>query len=90
MRILSKHLGKKFPELNIPIFIVKSVAIANEALFKPFNKDPFVSRKKLPFFLGSNKYDISAAKRDLNYEPKVGVDEGLKLMVEWCKQESKI
>jgi nucleoside-diphosphate-sugar epimerase len=83
LRILSKHLGKKFPEFNIPIFVVKSVAIINEALFKPFNKDPFVSRKKLAFFLGSNKYDISAAKRDLGYEPKVGIDEGLRRMVEW-------
>ena len=90
LRIMSKHLGMKFPELNIPVFLVKSAAIANEALFKPFNKDPFVSRKKLAFFLRSNKYDISAAKRDLDYEPKVGIDEGLRRMVEWYKEENKI
>ena len=90
LKIFSNHLGRKFPEMNIPISLVKTVAIANEILFKPFNKDPFVSRKKLSFFLRSNKYDISAAKKDLGYDPKVDVDEGLKRLVEWYREEGLI
>jgi nucleoside-diphosphate-sugar epimerase len=30
-------------------------------------------------------YDISAAKRDLDYEPRVTVEEGLRRIGEWLK-----
>jgi nucleoside-diphosphate-sugar epimerase len=32
-------------------------------------------------------FKIDAAKRDLGYEPKVGLDEGLKRTAEWYKAE---
>jgi nucleoside-diphosphate-sugar epimerase len=88
LKIISKNLGKELPKFNLPIFVVKTMAITNEVIFKPLNKNPFISRKKLAFFLRSNKYDISAAKRDLNYNPKVDVQEGIKRMIDWYKKEN--
>lgn len=90
LSLLARLIGKRLPKLNIPFFMVKTAAILNEALFLPFGKDPFVSRKKLKFFLMSRKYDVSRAKRDFGYDPKVDFREGLKRTVAWYKKEGLI
>ncbi len=90
LKIISLNLGKKMPSLNVPIFIVKTAAIINELICKPFNKDPFISRKKLAFFLRSNKYEISAAQKDLKYNPKIKPKQGIKRTIEWYKKEKLI
>lgn len=90
LNILSLNLGKRMPKINAPVPLVKTAAIINEIIFKPLKKEPFISRKKLAFFLRSNKYDISEAKKDINYNPKVGVKEGIYKMVQWFRQERLI
>ncbi|KAJ7780584.1 C-3 sterol dehydrogenase [Mycena maculata] len=50
-------------------------------------KDPTFTKFKVSFSCARRWYNIEKARRVLGYEPKVGVDEGVRLMVEWWKAE---
>ncbi|KAG6811628.1 hypothetical protein H0H92_006497 [Tricholoma furcatifolium] len=50
-------------------------------------KEPTFSRFKVSYSCVNRWYNIEKARRVLGYEPIVGVEEGVKLMVEWWAQE---
>ncbi|KAJ6559248.1 C-3 sterol dehydrogenase [Mycena vulgaris] len=50
-------------------------------------KDPTFTKFKVSFSCARRWYNIEKARRVLGYEPKVGVDEGVRLMVDWWKAE---
>ncbi|KAJ7147484.1 C-3 sterol dehydrogenase [Mycena crocata] len=50
-------------------------------------KDPTFTKFKVSFSCARRWYNIEKARRILGYEPQVGVDEGVRLMVDWWKAE---
>ncbi|KAJ7459802.1 C-3 sterol dehydrogenase [Mycena latifolia] len=50
-------------------------------------KDPTFTKFKVSFSCARRWYNIEKARRVLGYEPQVGVEEGVRLMVEWWKTE---
>ncbi|MGA1848591.1 MAG: 3-beta hydroxysteroid dehydrogenase, partial [Thermoplasmatota archaeon] len=56
-----------------------------ENYFRIFKKgeEPNLSRFLVRELTSSHWYDISAARKELGYEPKVSMDEGLKRLGEW-------
>ena len=48
-------------------------------------KEPLITRFAASELSHAQWFDISAARRDLGYAPKVTIDEGLKRLAEWCK-----
>ncbi|KAJ7069840.1 C-3 sterol dehydrogenase [Mycena amicta] len=49
--------------------------------------DPTFTRFKVSYSCAHRWHNIEKARRLLRYEPKVGVEEGVRLMVEWWKEE---
>jgi nucleoside-diphosphate-sugar epimerase len=56
-----------------------------ETYYKVFRKvkEPPLSRFLVKELITSHWYDISAARKELKYEPKVSMDEGLKRLKDW-------
>ncbi|KAJ7095924.1 C-3 sterol dehydrogenase [Mycena belliarum] len=50
-------------------------------------KDPTFTRFKVSFSCARRWYNIEKARRVLGYEPQIGVDEGVRIMVEWWKEQ---
>ncbi|KAJ7505379.1 C-3 sterol dehydrogenase [Mycena galericulata] len=50
-------------------------------------KDPTFTKFRVSFSCARRWHNIEKARRVLGYEPKVGVDEGVRLMVDWWKTE---
>ncbi|MDZ7836879.1 MAG: hypothetical protein U5N58_02440 [Actinomycetota bacterium] len=67
----------------MPPFIMYPVSVLVEFAFKLIKKEPPFSRRSLLFYLNNYLYDISKAKKDLGYEPKFSLREGLKLTYDW-------
>ncbi len=77
-------------DVKIPHFPVLPVVIAGhicEKVCKPFGIAPPIFPRRVDWFRQNRAFDISKAKRDLGYQPKVGLDEGLRRTAEWYKQE---
>ncbi|HNS81119.1 MAG TPA: NAD(P)-dependent oxidoreductase [Kiritimatiellia bacterium] len=88
---LVKRIGKAMGiDVKIKHYPVWPLVIAGhvcEKVCKPFKIAPPIFPRRVDWYRQNRAFDISAARRDLGYDPKVGLDEGLKRTFEWYKQE---
>ncbi|MGM0365714.1 MAG: NAD-dependent epimerase/dehydratase family protein [Actinomycetota bacterium] len=78
------ELTKQKPlPFSIPPFIMYPMSVLVEFMFKIIKKEPPFSRRSLLFFVNNYLYDISKAKNDLGYKPRVSLKQGLKQTYEW-------
>ena len=58
-----------------------------EAAFKIIGRDAPLTRPKVDFFLKHRAYDITKARRLLNFAPQVRLDEGLPRTIAWYRKQ---
>jgi nucleoside-diphosphate-sugar epimerase len=76
------------PTLPIaPLIIAGHVC---EKICKPFGINPPIFPRRVDWFRQVRAFRIDKAKRDLGYEPKVGIDEGLRRTGEWYRANGYI
>jgi nucleoside-diphosphate-sugar epimerase len=80
---IAKTLGVKVSRWHIPFWPVYAAAFACEKACRPFGMEPPIYRRRVDFFRKDRAFDISKAKRELGYSPKVGPREGLTRTAEW-------
>ncbi len=67
---IAKQLQTSKPTLHLPVGPMMLIAHATEIVCKPLGIEPPIFRRRVGFFLKNRAYDISKAKRLLNYQPK--------------------
>lgn len=91
---LVKRIGRAMGvDVKTPHYPVWPVIIAGhvvEKLCKPFKINPPLHPRRVDWFRQNRAFKIDAAKRDLGYNPRVGLDEGLKRTYLWYKQEGML
>ena len=86
---LCKALGYTFPsrQISFPIaFALAGLAESAHTLFR-LKGEPRLTRYAVSLLAKSMTLDISAARRDLGYQPRISVDEGLDRFVDWWKKQ---
>ncbi|MBW2662681.1 MAG: NAD-dependent epimerase/dehydratase family protein [Deltaproteobacteria bacterium] len=79
------NINVKIPHYPIlPLIIAGHVC---EKICKPFHVTPPIFPRRVDWYRQNRAFKIDKAKRDLGYQPKIGIDEGLKRTAEWYKQE---
>jgi nucleoside-diphosphate-sugar epimerase len=87
VRRVAKALGV---EVKIPHYPVWPVVVAGhvfETLYKPFGVPPPIFPRRVDWYRQNRAFKIDKAKRDLGYQPKIGIDEGLRRTAEWYRAE---
>jgi len=77
-------------EVRIPHYPVMPLVIAGhvmEKLCKPFHVTPPIFPRRVDWYRQNRAFDISKAKREINYRPRIGIDEGLRRTADWYKAE---
>lgn len=64
--------------IHLPLLLGKTAGYGIEYAFKPLGKQPPFSQRSLDFFIKDNAYDISKARRELGFAPKVNLESGLR------------
>ncbi len=80
-------------EVKIPHYPVLPVIIAGhlcEKICKPLKIAPPIFPRRVDWYRQNRAFKIDKAKRDFGYNPKVGLDEGLKKTAEWYREENLI
>ena len=75
--------------LRIPHYPVMPVVAAGhvvEKLCKPFGITPPIFPRRVDWYRQNRAFDISRAKRELAYAPRVELDEGLRQTGQWYRQ----
>lgn len=80
---IAKIFNKPLPKVKIPVWPVWIGGLLCEIVCKPFGITPPIYRRRVDFFIKDRAFDISKAKKVLGYQPKVSLDEGLKITAEW-------
>ena len=91
---LVRRVGKAINvDVKIPHFPIWPLIIAGhvfEKLYKPFGITPPIFPRRVDWFRQVRAFRIDKAKRDLAYEPKIGIDEGLRRTGQWYKANNII
>lgn len=88
---LVRRVGKALAvDVKIPHYPVWPVVAAGhvcEKVCKPFGITPPLFPRRVDWYRQNRAFKIDKAKRDLGYQPGVGIDEGLRRTAEWYRKE---
>jgi nucleoside-diphosphate-sugar epimerase len=75
------------PRLHLPVWPFWAAGAACEAICAPFGVEPPIYRRRVDFFTKSRAFDISRARAELGYAPKVGLTEGIRRTLGWYREQ---
>ena len=86
---ICKELDIKFPTRKISYHTANSLAILLETIYGllPTRPEPPLTRVSVSMIAHSTSLDISAAKNELGYQPKISIDEGFDKFMQWWKNK---
>jgi nucleoside-diphosphate-sugar epimerase len=78
------------PARKISYKTANAAAIAIEFMYSliPYSPEPPLTRLTVSMLAHSTTLDISAAKEELGYQPKVSVEEGVERFLKWWKEKN--
>ncbi len=79
--------GVPRPRLGFPVWPVWLAAAACEAVCRPLGIEPPLYRRRVDFFTKSRAFDIGRARRELEFQPRVGLREGIGRTLEWYREQ---
>jgi nucleoside-diphosphate-sugar epimerase len=78
------------PSRRLPVWPVWLAGAACEAICAPFGISPPLYRRRVDFLRKSRAFDISRARRELGFDPKVSLREGIGRTLEWYRDQGWI
>ncbi|MCZ6799239.1 MAG: NAD-dependent epimerase/dehydratase family protein [Nitrospirae bacterium] len=87
---IGEALGVDLKIHHMPFWPLWTAAFACEMVYKPFNIDPPLFRRRVDWFRQNRAFSIEKAKKEIGYKPLVGLEEGLKRTGEWYEVEGLI
>ena len=77
--------GVRPPMLHLPVWPFWIAGALCEALLVPVGIEPPIYRRRVDFYTKSRAFDISRARRELGYEPRVGLRDGIERTLNWYR-----
>jgi dihydroflavonol-4-reductase len=83
--LIARQAGVTPRRLHLPVWPFWVAGAACEALCAPFGVEPPLYRRRVDFFTKSRAFDISRARTELGYAPRVGLQDGIKRTLDWYR-----
>ncbi len=91
---LAQYIAKagpyKLSKIKIPVAPVWLAGLLCEIICKPFGIKPPIFRRRVGFFTHNRSFDLSKARRLLNYNPQMEAEPGIKKTLDWYKSQGLI
>ncbi|MFH0880340.1 MAG: NAD-dependent epimerase/dehydratase family protein [Lentisphaerota bacterium] len=85
VREIARVMNVPLKVIHLPFYPLYWLSAVVEWVFKPLPMDPPLFRRRADWFRQNRAFKIDKARRDLGYDPKVPLSEGLKRTYEWYK-----
>lgn len=90
VEIVAAEIGVKPPWLHLPLRPMQILGEICERICRPLGIEPPLYRRRVDFFAKNRHFDISKARRLLDYEPALSTREEVAETVKWYKQSGWI
>ena len=74
------------PTLHLPVWPFHAAGAACEAVCAPLGIEPPIYRRRVDFFTKSRAFDITRARREIGFAPRVGLREGIRRTLDWYRE----
>lgn len=83
--VIARELGRRRGGINVPMVLARAGIGAIEALSRAAHREPPFTRHRLDSICGDRLLSIDRARRELGYEPRVSLAEGMSTTVRWYR-----
>ncbi len=87
VRRVARALGTDVRIPHFPVWPAVAAGHLCQAACRPFGITPPLFPRRVDWYRQNRAFKIDKARRDLGYEPRVGLDEGLRRTAEWYRRE---
>lgn len=88
--VVAKQAGVAPPRVHLPVWPFWLAGAACEALCAPLGVEPPLYRRRVDFYTKSRAFDITRARTEMGYAPKVGLAEGIGRTLAWYRNHGWI
>jgi dihydroflavonol-4-reductase len=88
--LVAEYLEVPPPRLHLPAWPVQMLGTLCENICVPLGIEPPIYRRRVDFFTKSRAFSIEKARRMLGYQPKISLEAGLRLTLDWCVRTGRI
>jgi len=85
--IIARVVGVPAPWLKVPVRPVRVLSGICEDVCRALRLEPPIFRRRVDFFVKNRAFDITRAKAELGYSPKVDMDEGVTRTASWYREQ---
>jgi nucleoside-diphosphate-sugar epimerase len=86
VRLIADIAGVPTPTRHLPVWPFWIAGAMCEAVCAPFGLEPPLYRRRVDFFTKSRAFDISRARTELGYAPRVTLGDGIRRTLDWYRQ----
>jgi nucleoside-diphosphate-sugar epimerase len=83
---IATEVGVAAPRVRLPVWPVWIAGAACEAVCVPLGIEPPIYRRRVDFFTKSRAFDISRARTELGFVPRVDLRDGIRRTLAWYRE----
>jgi nucleoside-diphosphate-sugar epimerase len=87
---IAHTLGIDLKLRHLPFWPLWTAALACELAYKPLSIDPPLFRRRVDWFRQNRAFSIEKARREIGYQPRVDLREGLARTAEWYWKQGSL
>ena len=84
--MIADAAGVPPPRIHLPVWPFWAAGAVCEAVCAPFGIEPPIYRRRVDFYTKSRAFDITRARREIGFEPRVGLREGIRRTLNWYRE----
>ena len=86
VELVAFEAGVPTPRRHLPIWPLRAAAVVCEAICAPLGVEPPLHRRRVEFFTKSRAFDITRARAEIGFDPRVGLRDGIRRTLDWYRQ----